>query len=421
MELGTDDNEEDTMTEDRMALLETVRKAIADGDGDFLREGVRVLAQAVMEAEVSDLTGVAKGERDPERRLTHRNGYRDRRWDTRVGTLALSIPRVRDGSYFPSLLEPRRRAERALLAVVQEAYVLGVSTRRVEDLVETLGIAGISKSEVSRMCTALDAEVSAFRSRSLAGEQYPYLWLDATYVKVREAGRVVSMAALVATGVAASGERRILGLELAAGNDEGSAWPAFIAGLIERGLTGVRLVISDDHRGLVKAVHEQLLGAAWQRCRVHFTRNAQDLVPRSARSMVATVIRSIFEQPDEAQARASCGVWSTACGRASVPWPSCWSAPRPTCWCTSPSPRPTAARSGPPTRSSGSTRRSSGAPRWSASSCVFSLDLAPVGQRSVHHRCRGAEGDPESFCRAHQGSDLVGARPLGSTVDGRVT
>ncbi len=247
---------------------------------------------------------MAKGERDPERRLTHRNGYRDRRWDTRVGTLALSIPRVRDGSYFPSLLEPRRRAERALLAVVQEAYVLGVSTRRVEDLVETLGIAGISKSEVSRMCTALDAEVSAFRSRSLAGEQYPYLWLDATYVKVREAGRVVSMAALVATGVAASGERRILGLELAAGNDEGSAWPAFIAGLIERGLTGVRLVISDDHRGLVKAVHEQLLGAAWQRCRVHFTRNAQDLVPRSARSMVATVIRSIFEQPDEAQARA---------------------------------------------------------------------------------------------------------------------
>ncbi len=292
------------MTEDRMALLETVRKAIADGDGDFLREGVRVLAQAVMEAEVSDLTGVAKGERDPERRLTQRNGYRGRRWDTRVGTLALSIPRVRDGSYFPSLLEPRRRAERALLAVVQEAYVLGVSTRRVEDLVETLGIAGISKSEVSRMCTALDAEVSAFRSRSLAGEQYPYLWLDATYVKVREAGRVVSMAALVATGVAASGERRILGLELAAGNDEGSAWPAFIAGLIERGLTGVRLVISDDHRGLVKAVHEQLLGAAWQRCRVHFTRNAQDLVPRSARSMVATVIRSIFEQPDEAQARA---------------------------------------------------------------------------------------------------------------------
>lgn len=292
------------MATDRMALLETVRKAMTEGDADFLREGVRVLAQAVMEAEVSELTGLPKGERDPQRRLTSRNGYRDRRWDTRVGTLALSIPRVRDGSYFPSLLEPRRRAERALLAVVQEAYVLGVSTRRVEDLVEALGIASLSKSEVSRMCAALDSEVEAFRCRSLVGETYPYLWLDATYLKVREAGRVVSMAALVATGVAASGERRVLGIELAAGNDEGSAWPTFIGRLLQRGLSGVKLVISDQHAGLVKAVREQLLGAAWQRCRVHFTRNAQDLVPRSARSMVATVIRSIFEQPDEVQARA---------------------------------------------------------------------------------------------------------------------
>jgi len=291
------------MADDRMAVLDTVRKAISDGDVDFLREGVRVLAQAVMEAEVTERTGVPKGERDPERRLTHRNGYRDRRWDTRVGTLELAIPKVRDGSYFPSLLEPRRRAERALLAVVQEAYVAGVSTRRVEDLVEALGIASISKSEVSRICTALDAEVETFRSRPLASEAYPYLWLDATYVKVREAGRVTSMATLVAIGVATTGERRVLGLELAAGNDEGSAWPAFIRDLVERGLHGVRLVISDDHRGLRKAVREQLLGAAWQRCRVHFTRNAQDLVPRSARSMVATVVRSIFEQPDEASAR----------------------------------------------------------------------------------------------------------------------
>ena len=292
------------MAEDRMAVLETVRKAVAEGDVDFLREGVRVLAQAVMEAEVTELTGLPRGERDPERRLTHRNGYRERRWDTRVGTLELAIPRVRDGSYFPSLLEPRRRAERALLAVVQEAYVLGVSTRRVEDLVEALGIASLSRSEVSRVCAALDAEVETFRNRSLADERYPYLWLDATYVKVREGGRVVSMAALIATGVAATGERRVLGLDLAPGNDEGSAWPAFIRALVERGLAGVRLVISDDHRGLVAAVHAQLLGAAWQRCRVHFTRNAQDLVPRSARSMVATVIRSIFEQPDEASARA---------------------------------------------------------------------------------------------------------------------
>lgn len=291
------------MAEDRMAVLETVRKAISDGDVDFLREGLRVLAEAVMEAEVTEVTGVPHGERDPERRLTRRNGYRERRWDTRVGTVDLAIPRVRDGSYYPSLLEPRRRAERALLAVIQEAYVHGVSTRRVEDVVEALGISSISKSQVSRICAALDAEVEAFRNRSLGGETYPYLWLDATYVKVRETGRVVSMAALVATGVAMSGERRILGLELAPGNDEGSAWPAFIRSLVDRGLSGVRLVISDDHRGLVRAVHEQLLGAAWQRCRVHFTRNAQDLVPRSARGMVATIIRSIFEQPDEATAR----------------------------------------------------------------------------------------------------------------------
>jgi putative transposase len=292
------------MADDRMVLLETMRKAIADGDADFLREGVKALAEAVMEAEVTELTGVAHGERDPERRLTHRNGYRERRWDTRVGSIGLAIPRVRDGSYLPSLIEPRRRAERALLAVVQEAYVLGVSTRRVEDLVEALGITTMSKSQVSRICAALDVEVEAFRGRSLAGEAYPYLWLDATYVKVRDDGRVVNMAALVATGVDTSGERRILGLDLAAGNDEGSAWPAFIAGLVERGLSGVRLVISDAHPGLVKAVREQLLGASWQRCRVHFTRNAQDLVPRSARSIVATFIRSIFDQPDEAGARA---------------------------------------------------------------------------------------------------------------------
>jgi transposase-like protein len=295
------------MATDSMALVETLRKAIADGDVDFLRAGMGVLAQAVMEAEVSELTGLPHGERNPERRLTHRNGYRERRWDTRVGTIDLAIPRVRDGSYFPSLLDPRRRAERALLAVVQEAYVLGVSTRRVDDLVRALGLDGISKSEVSRICAALDAEVAAFRIRSLAGERYPYLWLDATYVKVREGGRVVSMAALVAVGVAASGERRVLGLELAAGNDEGSAWPAFVRHLVERGLSGVRLVISDDHRGLVKAVREQLLGAAWQRCRVHFTRNAQDLVARSARSMVASAIRSIFEQPDESSARHQLG------------------------------------------------------------------------------------------------------------------
>ena len=286
------------MAEDRMAVLDMLRKATADGNVDVLREGVRVLAEAIMEAEVSELTGAAKGERAPDRRLTNRNGYRERRWDTRVGTIGLSIPKVRDGSYFPSLLEPRRRAERALLSVVQEAYVAGVSTRRVEDLVEALGVANLSRSEVSRMCAALDGEVAAFRSRSLGDERYPYLFCDATYVKVRDGGRVVSMAALVAVGVAHTGERRILGLELAAGNDEGNAWAPFLRGLVERG-SGVRLVISDAHRGLVAAVRETLLGAAWQRCRVHFTRNAQALVPRGAAGMVASAIRSIFEQPDE--------------------------------------------------------------------------------------------------------------------------
>ena len=294
------------MADDSMALLENVRKAIEEGDGDFLRDTVHLLAQGVMEAEVTELTGVPKGERAPDRRLTQRNGYRDRRWDTRVGTIDLAIPRVRDGSYFPSLLEPRRRAERALLAVIQEAYVLGVSTRRVDDLVQSLGITGISKSEVSRICAALDAEVETFRSRPLV-EAYPYVFLDATYLKVREAGRVVSMAALVATGVAMSGERRVLGIELSAGNDEGSAWPMFIRSLIGRGLHGVRLVISDDHAGLVKAIREQLLGSGWQRCRVHLTRNAQDLVPRSARSMIASAVRSIFEQPDERSAHEQFG------------------------------------------------------------------------------------------------------------------
>ena len=291
------------MADDSMALLDSVRKAIEEGDGDFLRETVHLLAQSVMEAEVTELTGVPKGERAPDRRLTSRNGYRDRRWDTRVGTIDLAIPRVRDGNYFPSLLEPRRRAERALLAVVQEEYVLGVSTRRVDDLVQSLGITGISKSEVSRICAALDAEVETFRKRPLI-EAYPYVWFDATYLKVREAGRVVSMAALVATGVAMSGERRILGIELSSGNDEGSAWPAFIRSLVDRGLHGVRLVISDDHAGLVKAIREQLLGSGWQRCRVHLTRNAQDLVPRSARSMIASAVRSVLEQPDERAARA---------------------------------------------------------------------------------------------------------------------
>jgi transposase-like protein len=293
-----------------MSLLEMLRKASAGDDVDVLREGVRILAERIMEAEVSELTGVARGERNPDARLTHRNGYRERRWDTRVGTIDLAVPRVRDGSYLPSLLEPRRRAERALLAVVQEAYVAGVSTRRVDDLVRALGIDGISRSEVSRICVALDAEVERFRSRPLTDLAFLYLWLDATYLKVREAGRVVSMAALVAVGVATTGERRVLGLELSPGNDEGSAWRAFVRSLVERGLHGVPLVISDDHAGLVRAVHEQLLGSGWQRCRVHFTRNAHLVRARPLGSPADGRVTSW--RRDDSTAGLSEAIWSVS-------------------------------------------------------------------------------------------------------------
>jgi putative transposase len=388
------------MADDRMAVLETVRKAIAEGDRDFLREGIRVLAQAVMEAEVTELTGVPRGERNPAERLTHRNGYRDRRWDTRVGTIELAVPRVRDGSYLPSLLDPRRRTERALLAVVQEAYVSGVSTRRVDDLVRALGIEGMSKSEVSRICAALDAEVTAFRSRPLGELACPYLWLDATYLKVREAGRVVSMAALVAVGVATNGERRVLGLELSPGNDEGSAWPTFIRNLVGRGLHGVRLVVSDNHAGLVKAVQQELLGSAWQRCRVHFTRNAQDLVPRSARSMVASAIRSVFEQPDGASAREQLDRVIDGLAR---PYP------RVAALLTEAEPDLLTHFAFPAThrsriRSTNPLERlNKEIKRRTAVVGIFlrvllRLDIGRV--RSMSHRSEGAEGDPESFCRA---------------------
>lgn len=293
------------MATDRMTLPELVRNSLEDGDADLLRSGVLAFVRAIMEAEVSGLTGAGHGERNPEARLTSRNGYRERRWDTRVGTIDLPIPRVRDGSYFPSLLEPRRRAEKALLSVVQEAYVGGVSTRRVEEIVAALGVSGLSASEVSRICAALDAEVEAFRTRPLDPAGFPYVWLDALYHKVREGGRVVNMATLVAVGVSATGVRSVLGVEVAASaGDEGAHWLGFLRSLLARGLVGVRLVISDAHQGLVSAIRATLLGASWQRCRVYFTRNALALVPKGAQSLVASAIGSIFTQPDEASARA---------------------------------------------------------------------------------------------------------------------
>ena len=284
----------------RMALSELLRKAQMEQDVDFLREGVRVLGQALMELELSQQIGAERYERTPER-TNQRNGYRDRPWDTRVGTIQLKVPKVREGSYYPSLLDPRRRAERALVAVVQEAYVQGVSTRRVDDLVQALGMNGISKSQVSRLCQELDVEVERFRSRRLEGD-YPYVWLDATFVKVRENSRVVSMAVVIAIGVKATGEREVLGLDVGHSED-GAFWTQFLRGLVARGLSGVKLVISDAHEGLKGAIAAVLQGAAWQRCRVHFVRNALALVPKTAAQMVAATIRTVFVQPDPASAR----------------------------------------------------------------------------------------------------------------------
>jgi transposase-like protein len=284
----------------RMALMELLRKAAAEPGEDVVREGVRVLAQALMELEVEQHVGAERHERTPER-TGQRNGYRDRPWDTRVGSVDLRVPRVRDGSYFPALLEPRKRTERALLAVVQEAYVAGVSTRRVDDLVKALGMAGMSKSQVSRLCGELDAEVERFRSRPLT-EPYPYVWLDATFLKVREGGRVVNQAVVIAVGVTAGGGREVLGCDIGPSED-GAFWLSFLRGLVARGLHDVRLVTSDAHEGLRQAIGAVLHGVAWQRCRVHFLRNALALVPKGAQAMVAATIRTVFAQPTAEAAR----------------------------------------------------------------------------------------------------------------------
>jgi putative transposase len=284
-----------------MALAELLRKAEAEPDLDTLREGVRVLTQAIMEVEVAQHLGAERYERSPERQ-GERNGYRERSWDTRVGTLELKVPRVRDGSFFPSLLEPRKRAERALVATVREAYVQGVSTRRVDHLVKALGLDGISKSQVSRLCEELDAEVERFRSRKLEGA-YPYCWLDATFVKTRQDHRVVSMAVVIAVGLnAATGQREILGVDVGPSED-GAFWLRFLRSLVARGLSGVKLVISDAHEGLKGAIAAVLQGASWQRCRTHFMRNALSVVSKTAQQMVAATIRTVFAQPDAATAR----------------------------------------------------------------------------------------------------------------------
>jgi len=285
----------------RIGLSELLRKAMIEQDAGFLKEGLRVLSQALMEMEVEEHVGAARHERSAGR-VGQRNGYRERSWDTRVGTVQLKVPRVRDGGYFPSLLEPRRRAERALAAVVQEAYVNGVSTRKVDDLVKALGIGGISKSRVSELCEELDGEVERFRNRPLEGT-YPYVWVDATYVKARQDGRVNSVAVVIAVGVKGeTGEREILGLDVGPSED-GAFWTSFLRSLVARGLSGVRLVTSDAHQGLKGAIEAVLQGASWQRCRVHFMRNALSLVPKAAQQMVGATIRTVFAQPDAESAR----------------------------------------------------------------------------------------------------------------------
>ena len=283
------------MTDDRMALLDLITNT---QDRDFVRDLLGFAAERLMEIEVEGRTGAAKGERSPER-LAQRNGYRSRRWDTRLGEIELKIPKLRKGSYFPAFLEPRRTAERALAAVIQEAYVQGISTRAVDDLVQAMGLSGLSKSEVSRLCGELDEKVEAFLERPIEGE-WPYLWIDATYLKTREAGRVVSTAVIIATAVNTDGRREVLGMATGASEAE-PFWTAFLRSLTHRGLRSVKLVIADEHQGL-RAAAGKVLHASQQRCRVHFMRNALAHVAAGQRQMVAAMLRTIFTQDSQAGA-----------------------------------------------------------------------------------------------------------------------
>lgn len=281
-------------TMDELAWL---RKQLDTPDSDVVREMVREFAQRLMAAEVDALVGAGWGEVSPER-VNQRNGYRARPFDTRAGTIELAIPKLRHGSYFPDwLLDPRRRAEKALVAVVAECYVKGVSTRRVDGLVKTLGIESLSKSQVSRMAAELDEMVAEFRNRPLENGPYTYVWMDALTQKVREGGRIISIATVTATGVNADGHREILGVDVIT-TEDGAGWLAFLRGLVARGLSGVALVVSDAHPGLVDAIASTLVGATWQRCRTHYMRNLLTRVPKSAQAMVATLVRTIFAQPD---------------------------------------------------------------------------------------------------------------------------
>lgn len=284
------------MTMDRIALRELLEKG---SDADLLREMIEFVADRLMALEVDGLCGAGHRERTPAR-INQRNGFRERTWETRAGTIDLQIPKLRKGSYFPPFLEPRRTAEKALAAVIQEAYVQGVSTRSVDDLVKALGMTGISKSQVSRLCTEIDERVNAFLERPIEGD-WPYLWIDATYVKVREAGRILSVAVIIAVAVNTDGRREVLGLAVGPSEAE-PFWTAFLRQLTRRGLRGVKLVISDAHEGL-KAATAKVLNATWQRCRIHFLRNALAHVGPSQRGMVGALLKTVFVQENQAAAR----------------------------------------------------------------------------------------------------------------------
>ncbi len=284
------------MTDDTMALRALLEKG---SDASILREMIGFAAERLMELETAAACGAAHGERTPDR-LVQRNGYRERDWETRAGTVELRIPRLRKGSYFPSFLEPRRTAEKALTAVIQEAYIHSVSTRSVDDLVQAMGASGVSKSQVSRLCAEIDEQVNAFLDRPIEGE-WPYLWLDATYVKVRQDGRIVSVSATIATAVNTDGRREVLGMAVGASEAE-TFWTDFLRSLARRGLRGVKLVISDAHKGL-KAAAQRILRASWQRCRVHFMRNVLAHSGRNHRRVVAAWIGTAFAEADAEAAR----------------------------------------------------------------------------------------------------------------------
>jgi putative transposase len=285
------------MTDERMTLIELIEK---EADGDLVREMLGFAAERLMELEVEATTGAPKGVRSPLRSV-QRNGYRERGWETRAGRVELAIPKLRKGSYFPSFLEPRRTAEKALVAVIQEAYVQGISTRSVDELVRAMGGTGISKSQVSRLCAEIDERVQAFLNRPLEGA-WPYLWLDATYIKVRDSGRIVSRAVIVAVAVNDDGRREVLGVSTGPSEAE-TFWTDFLRTLAGRGLRGVKLVVADDHKGL-RAAARRVFNATHQRCRVHWMRNALAHAPAKSRTAVAAMLKTIFAQDTKAEAEA---------------------------------------------------------------------------------------------------------------------